>query len=279
MPPDANDLLRRATAPQTDTTPTPHALLIFAHQDDETVALGGRLGRYGAAYLLHVTDGAPRNEHDSRAHGFLSWQEYRSARAAELACALDLAGIGAMSHSCLEIADQEASLHLAEITRRIVSHIDSLHPEVILTHPYEGGHPDHDACAFAVHHAVAMRAAAEHAALPIIECGFYHAGDVGIETGRFLAGPGSSFEAAYDLTPEEQAHKRALLRCFVTQTDTLSYFTLKQERFRIAPQYDFTKPPHPGPAFYDGFPWGMETKRFCDLAAQAEQELNNETRA
>jgi LmbE family N-acetylglucosaminyl deacetylase len=278
-PPDRDELLRRATAPQTDTTPRPRALLVFAHQDDETVALGGRLGRYGAAYLLHATDGAPRNEHDSRAHGFLTWREYHNARARELACALDLAGIGAMQHSCLEIADQGASLHLAELTRSILAHIDSLQPEVIFTHPYEGGHPDHDACAFAVHHAVAMRAAAGQTPPQIIECAFYHAGDLGIETGRFLPAPENPPEAVYELNPDEQAHKRALLQCFVTQTETLSYFNLSQERFRIAPHYDFTRPPHFGPAFYDGFPWGMASKRFCELAAQAEQELRSEMQA
>lgn len=279
MPTDPNELLRQATAPQTDTTPTPRALLIFAHQDDETVALGARLARYGEAYLLHVTDGAPRNEHDSRAHGFVTWREYHNARAAELDHALELAGVGAMKHSCLDIPDQEASLQLAALTRSILAHIDTFQPEVILTHPYEGGHPDHDACAFAVHHAVTMHAAAGQSVPQIIECAFYHAGDGGIVTGRFLPAPGNPPEAAYELTPDEQAHKRALLRCFTTQTETLSYFSLSQERFRIAPHYDFTRPPHSGPAFYDGFPWGMETKRFCELAAQAEQELRNEARA
>lgn len=275
MPTHPDELLRRATAPQNDTTPRPRALLVFAHPDDETVALGARIARYGAGYLLHVTDGAPRNEHDSRAHGFTSWREYHKARVAELNCALDLAGIGGMNRSCLEIPDQEAGMHLVEASRRIAETIATLQPEVIFTHPYEGGHPDHDACAFAVHHAVAMSAAEGNSAPQTIECGFYHAGDLGIETGRFLPAAGNLPEAVYDLSADEQAHKRALLQCFVTQKETLSYYSLVQERFRIAPHYDFTRPPHSGPAFYDGFPWGMETKRFCELAAQARQELGS----
>lgn len=33
-------------------------LLVFAHPDDKTVALGARLGRFDAAHFVHVTDGA-----------------------------------------------------------------------------------------------------------------------------------------------------------------------------------------------------------------------------
>lgn len=270
---DLKDLLSRATAPQSNTTPTPRALLVFAHPDDEMVGLGARIGRYGSGCLVHVTDGAPRNEHDSRGHGFATWEAYANARKAELAKALDLAGIPEMERVSLDIADQEASLHLVDLTRSVLTLIELHQPEVILTHPYEGGHPDHDACAFAVRHAVSGRLAATGESPEIIECGFYHAGGSGIETGSFLPAPTEVPDIVYDLTPEEQARKRALLQCFTSQTETLAYFSLLQERFRIAPHYDFTRPPHPGPAFYDGFPWGMEKQRFCKLAAEAEEAL------
>jgi hypothetical protein len=42
-----------------------------------------RLGRFGTAHFVHVTDGAPRNAQDSRWHAFASWREYRAARAKE----------------------------------------------------------------------------------------------------------------------------------------------------------------------------------------------------
>lgn len=273
--PDLKDLLSRATAPQNNTTPAPRALLVFAHPDDEIVGLGARIARYRSGCLVHVTDGAPRDEHDSRGHGFATWADYAAARNAELAKALELAGIPDMERISLDIPDQQASLQLPELTRRILALIESHQPEVIFTHPYEGGHPDHDACAFAVRHAVSACLGCTGDGPQIVECGFYHAGGSGIETGSFLPAPGASPEVVYDLTPEEQARKRALMQCFNSQTETLAYFSLAQERFRIAPHYDFTRPPHPGPAFYDGFPWGMETQRFCKLAAQAEAELQN----
>ena len=271
--PDLKDLLSRATAPQNNTSPGPRALLVFAHPDDEIVGLGARIARYGSGCLVHVTDGAPRDEHDSHGYGFANWERYAAARNAELARALELAGIPEMERVSLDIPDQQASLQLVDLTRRILALMESHRPEVIFTHPYEGGHPDHDACAFAVRHAVSACLAGTGDSPQIIECGFYHAGGSGIETGSFLPAPGDVPEIAYDLTPEEQARKRALMQCFTTQTETLAYFSLAQERFRIAPHYDFTRPPHSGPAFYDGFPWGMETQRFCKLAAQAEGEL------
>jgi LmbE family N-acetylglucosaminyl deacetylase len=246
----------------------PTALLVFAHPDDEVIAIGGRMGRFAKSHFVHVTDGAPRNEHDSRAHGFEQLDDYRRSRADEFQAALDCAGIGDASHECLDIPDQEASLQLAELTRRIGGLIEQHRPEVIFTHPYEGGHPDHDACAFAVHHAAGDTA--------IVESPFYNARSRG--TGGFLDGAGPTDAVVYELTAEELARKHGLLACFKTQRETLRGFTATEERFRVAPEYDFSIPPHEPPVLYDGYPWGMTSTRFCELAREAEQELRDRNR-
>src|SRR5437764_14611302 len=62
------ELFRTAIAPQGDPSQLPPTILVFAHPDDETVALGARLGRFARAHFVHVTDGAPRTEQDSRWH-------------------------------------------------------------------------------------------------------------------------------------------------------------------------------------------------------------------
>lgn len=62
----------------------PRAMVVVAHADDETIALGARMGRFQEAHFVHVTDGAPRNEQDSRAHGFAALADYRQARDHEL---------------------------------------------------------------------------------------------------------------------------------------------------------------------------------------------------
>lgn len=273
---DDTDLLNRATAAEDDASPPPKALLVFAHPDDEVIALGGRLGRFGQARFVHVTDGAPGNELDSRAHGFSSLDGYRQARRGELDAALSRAGLGGAVAECFDIPDQEASLRLSEITFRLYSLFKADRPDVVFTHPYEGGHPDHDACAFGVHRAAALLGVGTGAAPLIVEAPFYHGGREGIETGSFLAHPQKTQEVVYRLSAKERSRKQALIDCFTTQHETLRIFRVECERFRIAPKYEFGKPPVEGPALYDGFPWGMTSQRFCELACEADGAIQSE---
>jgi LmbE family N-acetylglucosaminyl deacetylase len=264
------ELFAAATAAEHSTCAAPKALLVFAHPDDEVIALGARIGRFTNAHLIHVTDGAPRNEQDSRAHGFNSWAEYRDGRLHELECALRLAGLEHMSRECLGIPDQQAAFRLAELACALRGRIERHQPQIVFTHPYEGGHPDHDAIAFAVH--MACRLSRTHSPI-IIECALYHAGPHGIETATFLPAASPTAEITHTLSPEEQRRKQAMIQCFTTQRDTLAYFSLAEERYRIAPQYEFTQPPHPAPVWYDKFPWGMTSDRFCQLAGEAQNTL------
>lgn len=265
-------LLRNATAPQGSDAPMPRSVLVFAHPDDEVVAVGARIGRFQSALFVHVTDGAPLNGEDSRAHGFLSVDDYREARERELDLALAMAGLQGVRRERLMIPDQQASVQLSMLTRTLHRRISEHDAEVVFTHPYEGGHPDHDACAFAVHHAVACLRAEGRPAPAIIEAAFYHAGPGGIEAAQFLPPPDNTEQVEYRLSPEELARKEALIACFRTQQQTLHQFPLQYERFRIAPTYDFLRPPHPGQLLYDRFPWGMTSKRFCELAGQEAKE-------
>lgn len=251
----------------------PRTMIVVAHPDDEVIAMGARIQRFRGAHFVHATDGTPQNEQDSRHYGFVTLDAYRKARAQEFRNALREAEMPGVSYECLGIPDQEACLNLAALVRMISTLIARHSPEVVLTHPYEGGHPDHDACAFAVHQAT--RELATHAIQPplILEAGFYHAGFSGIETGCFLSNAEPGNEIAYNLAGQEQRQKQRLLQCFTTQQTTLQYFSTAQERFRIAPRYDFTRLPHHPPVFYDQYPWGMRSGRFCDLATKAMQTM------
>jgi N-acetylglucosamine malate deacetylase 2 len=265
-------ILARATAPESNGEQPVRALIVVAHPDDEVVALGGRLGRLGASHLVHVTDGAPRDAKDSHAYGFASLEHYRDARETELRKALDLAGISGVSRTRIGIFDQESFLHLIELTNRIEELIADQQPEAIFTHPYEGGHPDHDACAFAVHHAVELRKSKGHSVPAIIEATFYHAAGSAMETGRFLASAEMP-EITYKLTKKERSQKRALLACFTTQQGTLRCFETDDESYRIAPQYDFRKLPHEAPLLYDHYSWGADSERFKEEAERAIRSL------
>ena len=253
--------------------PMPRAMIVVAHPDDETIALGARLGRFQEAHFIHATDGAPRNEQDSRAHGFTSLADYRQARATELARMFATAGLARVSRSCIDIPDQQASLNLAHLTRAIAQHMAHHEPEVVFTHPYEGGHPDHDACAFAVHRAVTISRGQRRRLPLIIESPFYNAGPQGFGSGKFIPTEPRTPEVLYELSFQEKKRKHALIDCFPTQRETLNGFNDSTERYRIAPRYDFTRPPHEGEVLYDRYPWGMQSNRFCELAKQAEGDL------
>jgi LmbE family N-acetylglucosaminyl deacetylase len=163
------------------------------------------------------------------------------------------------------VPDQETAFALAEVTSWIERLLRSLEPDLVLTHPYEGGHPDHDACAYAVQRAVRNRSQARCEA-HVIEFACYHATPGGIQTLEFLEGGGFVME----LTSAERAAKQRAFGSFETQKQTLSLFQCATERFRSSPGYDFTKPPHPGELYYERFDWGMTGDRFRDLVRRQE---------
>jgi N-acetylglucosamine malate deacetylase 2 len=234
-------------------------LLIAAHPDDEVIGAGSQLSSLPNLTIAHMTDGAPRNMRDARRHGFSSTTEYAKARRAEVDRALEVLEAGSARRVELGFPDQGVAWALPQVIDAVLDLIKQVKPEVVLTHAYEGGHPDHDACAFAVH-----RTAAGVGVSEIVEFACYHAGAGCIRTGQFLDSEG----CVVKLTPAEAAAKQRAFACFQTQQETLCLFQCRTERFRTAPVYDFTRPPHQGKLYYENFDWGISSARFCELVRQ-----------
>lgn len=98
--------------------------------------------------MAHVTNGAPPVEAEARADGFSSPDEYAAARCAELANALDVLPRQPEQFT-LSFRDQMTASQLPQIATEVRRLIQEWRPTVVLTHPYEGGHPDHDSTALA----------------------------------------------------------------------------------------------------------------------------------
>jgi LmbE family N-acetylglucosaminyl deacetylase len=245
-------------------------VVVAAHPDDETASAGALLARLHEPRVIHLTDGAPRQPGDAERAGCAGREEYALVRRREVLAALELAGIAREQTSTLNVTDQEASLEMAYIALRLTHLFRELRPAVVFTHPYEGGHPDHDAAAFTVHAACALLEEPPE----VFEFASYHAAggeEPVIEAGRFLKGTAAG--EPMQLSEEDLERKQRMIECFPTQLHMLRHFPLDVEVFRPAPAYDFTQPPHSGKLYYEHFDWGMSGERWRFFAADAQRTL------
>ncbi|MEJ0064593.1 MAG: PIG-L family deacetylase [Caulobacteraceae bacterium] len=224
--------------------------IVTAHPDDETLAFGVIMRRLKGVRVVLATDGSPRDMKTQRVLGFGSIEAYRDARHAELTAALALAGVPATALTRLEFPDKQAAHNLAAFAGKLRAFFAANAIRAVLTHSYEGGHPDHDAVAAAV------ALATQGSAIEVVEAPFYRSRD-----GRYAVQSFTPIEGAQvvetRLTPEEAGHKLAMVACYPSQAGLLDGFQPRVERFRHMPAYDFTQPPNGGEVDYERlfFPW------------------------
>ena len=266
------ELLRRLCAPAGDPLAPPRTLLALAHPDDESVGASSRLTRIEVAALVYATDGAPRDGRIPRDAGCETIADYAAMRRAETLRALAHAGISSERAVFLDYPDQEAAYRLLPLAADLRRWMIATRPEIVLTHPYEGGHPDHDAVAFAVHAAVAALASEAEQPPTIIEFTSYHAHNDAVAFGEFLCA-GESPSCTVRLTDDGRALKQRLLACHRSQTHKWNSLPLNEERFRLAPAYDFTRPPHDGPLLYERHGHGVTVDEWCELVSVASEQL------
>lgn len=242
-------ILAAMSLPSLETLADATVLFVFAHPADETVGLGGILDRFCEPWFACLSDGAPDDPAPARAAGCATPIDYARLRRRELAIALALAGHDSDRLIALGFTDQELAHSLEGITQAVEVLLQRVQPDYVITHPYEGGHPDHDATAFAVHTAVAAHDG--HGSTPrILEMTGYHGRGGRRIWGEFLPDAASE-ELAMELSAHQRAQKRRLLSVHRSQAASLGEVPVERELLRVAPRYDFSHPPHEGPLLYE----------------------------
>ncbi|HEV2719159.1 MAG TPA: PIG-L family deacetylase [Thermoanaerobaculia bacterium] len=198
-------------------------LVVVAHPDDVTIGAGGMLTALVAVEDVHVvqlTEDAARADEARRALLFANVNDVRT-----LGC-----------------PDQEAVYYVRELTEQLRAIIEELRPSTIVTTAYEGGHPDHDACAMIV-----------QTLGQAIEMPLYHARNGSFCPLQFADGRDGII---INLDDEQCSRKRRMLECYTAPREELATIPIVTERFRVAPCYDFSLPPHAGALWYEilGFP-------------------------
>lgn len=228
-------------------------LVLVAHPDDEAVGCGILLQRMHDPIVVFATDGAPRPDYFWQSYG--SRERYAEVRTNEAEQALSAIGMHHF-HFLAEpdrIADQELYLNLESAYSALADLVELEIPDAILTLAYEGGHPDHDACAFL------GSVVGERYELPVWEVPLYHRS--GGETCRqtFLNRTGLPIFAS----PEELARKRTMFTAYKSQAHVTAEFTPEFESVRPMIAYDFARVPHAGVLNYEAWRWPMKGADLC----------------
>jgi LmbE family N-acetylglucosaminyl deacetylase len=246
--------------------------VIVAHPADEVVGAGCLISKLVDVTVLHVTDGAPCDMTDAEAAGFKERVQYAEARKRECISALAMANVPEDRVVDLEVTDHCASNDLADLTKKITTFLQMSGADIVVTHPYEGGHPDHDATAFATH--AALRLMKENGLRPpvLFEMALHPSEDFKAKVPEFL--PGTERETTTLLLDERATSlKRKMFNCFETQRKSLAISPFGPEKFRQPSEYDFTTPPHSGKLHYENFDWAPKRGEWQTLAAKALADL------
>lgn len=258
-----------------DLTPTTRCSVIVAHPADEIIGAGCLISKLDDVTVLHVTNGAPLDSTKVEL-GFKEPSGYAEARKHECLSALAIAKVPEDRVVDFGITDHCASECLSDLTRRITTFLQQSGADIVVTHPYEGGHPDHDATAFATH--AALRLMKQNGFRPptLFEMALHPDADGIGRVPEFL--PGSEGETTTLLLDERATElKQRMLACLESQRQSLNASLAGPEKFRQPTLYDFTVPPQPGKLLYENFDWAPRSDEWQLLARKALGDLFPQT--
>lgn len=244
-------------------------VVIVAHPDDDVIGAGGLISRLNDVTVLHITDGVSRNGPANTASGEGS-DFGRASR--ESRTALALANVRPEQIVEFGLSAEQAPFELAGLTRRIASFLMQLAPDVLLTNPYEGGDPDHDATAFATHAALRLMREKGFQLPSVFEIAMYPTPDGNKRVLDFLPSEGAEITTLL-LDKKARDVKRRMFDCFTRRPDLQRENSFGRERFRRPPRYNLAAPPNGGRLLYERVAPGVNAFAWEELVRKAWSEL------
>lgn len=226
-------------------------LILVPHPDDEVVGCFAAITRARAAgrdvSAVYLTTGvAPvemhwpwqRPDHAARVRR-------RRAEALRVAERLGVRPLGFLDWPARTLQHHlgEARDYVARLLADPAAGIDA-----VWVPAYEGGHQDHD-----VTNMIASTLDSEESELRVLEFAEYNFRDQVVRSHEFVAG--SHDDVVLVLTEQERQRKVELLDAYTSERPNLRHVEIGRERFRPLARYDYTRPPHPSPLFYERFQW------------------------
>lgn len=237
-------------------------LVLAAHPDDETIACSALLQRATASLVVFAVDGAPPHFEFEKTFGSL--RKYSDARFQEASQALTLIPNCSFRRLARKdsnwFVDQHLFLDLQEAFSSFIEIIEEFSPDVLVSHAFEGGHIDHDAC-----HVLASRAAFS-LGLRGLEFPLYwrsaRGEDVFQEFRKYREG-----EFSLQLLQQELFVKQQMLAEYRTQKTLTLVFRPETEPFRPMTQIGYATPAWPDYPFENRH-GPLRTERFLRRIAE-----------
>ncbi len=214
-------------------------LVLAAHPDDETIACGGLLQRAVASLVVFAVDGAPPHYGFEKQFGSLQkYSETRFAEAVRVVNLVENCSIRRLArHDGSWFPYQYLFLELPQAFASLRQVARDFSPDLLVSHAFEGGHIDHDAC-----HVLAKRTA-RALNLRQLEFPLYWRSEDGRDVfQQFRQRDGEDGECVLPLSQEEKRVKAKMLSEYRSQKNLLSVFRSDAERFRRVNPMDDRQP-------------------------------------